>query len=73
MSLLAFLPFVIAWHRKIIGWRAPAAYAALSATVLGFAIVQPKVNAWFAVAVWTFMITTVVHVLLLDRSKQQIK
>lgn len=73
MSVLAFVPFIVAWRRGAIGWRPTAAYGALSATVLGFAIVQPDVNGWFAGAVWAFMITTTVHVLLLDPRKQTAK
>lgn len=71
MSVLACLPFVVAWYRRVVGWRITAVYTVLSATVLGFAIVQPQVNGWFAAAVWAFIITTVVHVLLLDPRKPQ--
>ncbi|MFF3432509.1 hypothetical protein [Streptomyces sp. NPDC002602] len=67
MSLLACLPFIVAAYRGVVSWWIAGAYTACSATVLGFAIVQPKVNGWFAVAVWALMITAVVHVFLLDR------
>ncbi|WP_257784337.1 hypothetical protein [Streptomyces qaidamensis] len=41
--------------------------------MFGFALVQPDVNALFPVAVWAFMITAVVQVLLLDPFKRQAK
>lgn len=71
MSVLACLPFIVAWFRGVIGWVITVVYTALTATAFGFAIVQPQVNGWFAAAVWAFMITTSVHVLLLDRKKPQ--
>ncbi|CAL9294821.1 hypothetical protein [Streptomyces sp. SudanB25_2051] len=69
VSVFACVPFIIASYRGVLRWPITALYTALSATVFGFAVVQPDVNGWFAVAVWAFMITTVVHVLLLDRGK----
>lgn len=44
MSVLACLPFIVAAYRGVISWWITVAYTACSATVLGFAIVQPKVN-----------------------------
>lgn len=73
ISVLACLPFIVASYRGVLAWPATAAYTAGSATVLGFAIVQPDVNGWFAVAVWAFMLTAVTHVLLLDRQGPQSK
>lgn len=69
MSVLACLPFIVAWRRRVVGWRTAAAYTVPSAIITGFAIVQPDVNGWFAAAVWAFMVTAVVHVLLLDPFK----
>ncbi|MCY0931179.1 hypothetical protein OTB20_34360 [Streptomyces sp. H27-H1] len=73
MSVLACLPFIVAAYRGVIAWWIAGLYTACSATVLVFAIVQPKVNGWFPTAVWTLMITAVVHVFLLDRAKPQAK
>ncbi|MFJ8934200.1 hypothetical protein ACIRL0_00560 [Streptomyces sp. NPDC102365] len=73
MSLLAFLPFVIAWRRDVVPPWVPGVYAFGSAIVLGFAVVKPDVNALFPIAVWALMITAIVHVLLLDRPKGQAK
>ncbi|MGW3114425.1 hypothetical protein [Streptomyces sp. NPDC001091] len=73
LSVLAFVPFAVAWRRGVIPLWAAAIYFAGSATVTGFAIVQPEVNALFPISVWAFMITAVVHVLLLDPIKRQTK
>lgn len=73
MSVLACLPFIVASYRGVLGWQITAVYTAASATVLGFAIVQPEVNGWFAVGVWALMLTAVVHVLLLDPKKPHSK
>ncbi|MER5211969.1 hypothetical protein ABT063_15650 [Streptomyces sp. NPDC002838] len=73
MSVFAFLPFVVAWRRGVVPAWAAAVYFVGSAIVFGFAVVQPNVNALFAVAVWALMITAVIHVLRLDPRKRQAK
>ncbi|KUN93922.1 hypothetical protein AQJ84_28805 [Streptomyces resistomycificus] len=73
MSVLAFLPFAVAWRRGIVPAWVGALYFLGSATVFGFAVAQPHVNALFPIAVWAFMITAVVHVLRLDPFKGQAK
>ncbi len=73
MSVFAFLPFIVAWQRRVVPAWIAAAYFVGSAVVFGFAVVQPDVNAWFTVAVWAFMITAVVHIALLDPAKKRAK
>ncbi|MET7608967.1 hypothetical protein [Streptomyces avermitilis] len=73
MSVLAFVPFVVAWRRGVVSPAVPGVYFVGSAVVFGFAVVQPDVNALFPAAVWAFMITAVVHVLRLDPFKRQSK
>ncbi|MEU3045099.1 MULTISPECIES: hypothetical protein [unclassified Streptomyces] len=73
MSLLACLPFIIATRRGTLGWKTSSVYTALSATVLGFAIVQPHVNGWFAVAVWAYILTATAHTLRLDLGQHPTK
>ncbi|MEV6005641.1 hypothetical protein AB0M29_02420 [Streptomyces sp. NPDC051976] len=67
LSVLACLPFLVAWRRQVVTWKVALAYTVPSATVMGCAIAQPDVGTWFAAVVWAFIITAVVHVLLLDR------
>ncbi|MEU2584499.1 hypothetical protein ABZ612_16385 [Streptomyces avermitilis] len=71
MSVLAFLPFTVAWRRHVVPAWIAAVYFLGSAIVCGFAVVKPEVNALFPIAVWAFMITAAIHVLLLDRPKGQ--
>ncbi|MGW7260806.1 hypothetical protein [Streptomyces sp. NPDC054834] len=73
LSVLAFVPFLVAWRRNIVPVWIAAVYFLGSAIVAGFAAVKPDVNALFPIAVWAFMITAVVHVLLLDPIKRQEK
>ncbi len=73
MSVLAFVPFVVAWRRTIVPAWVAAVYFSGSAIVWGFATVQPDVNALFPIAVWAFMITAIVHVLRLEPLKRQAK
>ncbi|MGW0495014.1 hypothetical protein ACWD0Z_06120 [Streptomyces sp. NPDC003007] len=73
MSVFAFVPFTVAWRRGVVPVWVAATYFVGSATVFGFAVVQPNVNALFPTAVWAFMITAVVHVLRLDPFKPQSK
>lgn len=73
MSVFAFVPFVVAWRRRVVPARVAGGYFLGSAIVFGFAVVQPDVNALFPIMVWAFMITAIVHVLRLDPLKQQAK
>ncbi|MFI6662508.1 hypothetical protein ACIBL8_44185 [Streptomyces sp. NPDC050523] len=73
MSVLAFVPFVVAWRRGVVPVWIPAVYFVGSGVVFGFAVAQPDVNALFPVAVWTFMIVAVAHVLRLEPFKRQAK
>lgn len=73
MSVFAFLQLVVTWRRGVVPAWTAAAYFVGSAVVFGFAVVQPDVNALFAVAVWALMITAVVHVLRLDPRKRPAK
>ncbi|MFD8396718.1 hypothetical protein ACFV2N_48235 [Streptomyces sp. NPDC059680] len=73
LSVLAFVPFVVAARRGIVAPWVAAVYFLGSTIVSGFAVVKPDVNALFPIAVWSFMITAIVHVLRLDPFKRQTK
>ncbi|MET7775355.1 hypothetical protein ABZU94_13970 [Streptomyces mirabilis] len=73
LSVLAFVPFVVAWRRGVVPAWTAATYFTGSAIVVGFAVVKPNVNALFPIVVWAFIITAIVHVLRLDSNKRQAK
>lgn len=72
-TALAFVPFLVAWRRQVIGWRTAAVYTALSLLVATLAVVQPSAldepglpREVFRYLLWTYLIVGVVHVVLLD-------
>jgi hypothetical protein len=67
MSVFAFLPFLVAAIRGAVAWPFAIVYTVLSGAVFTCAVIKPDVNGWFAASVWAFMLTTVVHVTLLDK------
>lgn len=72
-TALTFVPFLVAWRRRVVGWRTAATYAVLSLLVATLAVVQPDAldgpgapREIFRYALWAYLITGVVHVALLD-------
>ncbi len=72
-TALTFVPFIVAWRRRVVGWRTPAVYAVLSSLVIAAAVAGLDFRAWgttwreiFRYILWAYLITGVVHVALLD-------
>jgi hypothetical protein len=72
LTVLTPVPFIVAWRRRIVGWRTVATYTLLSAVTFGCAVADLDVRAWgtlwrevFRYALWAYMVTGVTHVALL--------
>jgi hypothetical protein len=72
-TALTFVPFIIAWRRRVVGWPTLAAYLLASGLVITAAVAGLDFRAWgetwrevFRYALWAYLITGVVHVVLLD-------
>lgn len=73
---LTFLPFAVAWQRRIVGWRTVAVYAALSAITIYISVIDFRQWGEFWREViryvsWAYLITGVIHVALLDRPRKK--
>lgn len=72
-TALAFVPFIVAWRRRVVGWRTLAVYAALSGIVIVSSWARLDIHQWgegwrevIRFALWTYLLTAVVHVASLD-------
>ncbi len=72
-TILAFLPFIVAWRRRVVGWRTVAVYAVLSGIVIASSVVRLDIHQWGEVwrevirfVLWAYLLTAVVHVASLD-------
>lgn len=72
-TALTFVPFLLAWQRRVVGPRTVAVYAILSGTLITAAAADLNVRQWGEIwreviryAMWAYLITGVVHVALLD-------
>lgn len=70
-TLLAFVPFAVAWRRRVVGWRTLAAYVVLSAISTYFTVIDFRQwgEFWREViryTAWAYLLTAVAHVASLD-------
>ena len=72
-TALAFVPFIVAWRRRVVGWRTLATYSALSATVIAAGATKLDIHQWgeawrevLRFTMWAYLLTAVVHVASLD-------
>lgn len=76
-AALAFVPFIVAWQRRVVGWRTLAVYVALSGILIAGAAADFDFRQYgrfwrevIRVAHWAYLLTAVVHVALLDRARR---
>jgi hypothetical protein len=72
-TALTFVPFIIAWRRRVVGRPTLAAYLLVSSLVITAAAADLDFRAWgetwrevFRYTLWAYLIVGVVHVALLD-------
>jgi hypothetical protein len=72
-TALTFIPFLIAWHRRVVGWRTAAVYTLLSGITIAGAITEVDIHQWGTVwreviryTGWAYLLVGVAHVALLD-------
>lgn len=73
LTAFTFAPFLLAWHRRIVGWKTAVAYLLLSGIAIGAAVAEVDIRQWgtfwrevIRYTGWAYLITGVVHVALLD-------
>lgn len=69
----AFVPFLVAWRRRVVGPRTLLVYALLSSILIVGAVTEFDFRQWgtfwrevIRYACWAYLITAAVHVVLLD-------
>lgn len=72
-TALTFVPFIVAWRRRVVGWRTLAVYTILSGITIAGAVAEVDFRQWgtfwrevIRYTGWAYLITGVVHVALLD-------
>lgn len=72
-TALAFVPFIVAWRRRVVGWRTVAVYTVLSGIVIAGGAVRFDIHQWgetwrevIRFVMWAYLLTAVVHVASLD-------
>lgn len=73
LTAFAFIPFIVAWRRRVVGWRTLAIYTLLSGITIAGAVTGVDVRQWgtfwrevIRYTGWAYLIVGVVHVALLD-------
>ncbi|MEU3507664.1 hypothetical protein ABZ733_07010 [Streptomyces longwoodensis] len=82
-TALTFVPFLLAWQRRVVGWRTLAVYLLVSGVTIGAAIAKVDIHQWgefwrevIRYVGWAYLIIGVVHVALLDwphRTQETVK
>lgn len=73
LTAFTFVPFIVAWRRRVVGGRTVAVYAVLSGIVIVGAMAEVDFRQWgtfwrevIRYTGWLYLIVGVVHVALLD-------
>ncbi|MET8929417.1 hypothetical protein ABZX42_10500 [Streptomyces sp. NPDC004611] len=76
LTALTFIPFIVAWRRRVVEWPTVAVYTLISVTLIAAAELDLDIHAWGATwreilryAMWAYLITGVAHLALLDRPR----
>lgn len=77
-AALTFVPFILAWHRRVVGGRTLAVYAVLSGILITGAALDFDFRQYgtfwreaLRYTMWAYLLTGVVHVALLDWSRKK--
>lgn len=72
-SALTFVPFIIAWQRRVVGWRTVAVYTALSGVIIVGALTHFDFRQWgtfwrevIRYTDWAYLLVGAAHVASLD-------
>ncbi len=73
LTAFTFIPFIVAWRRRVVGWRTLAVYTLLSGIAIASAAAEVDIRQWGTIwreviryTTWAYLIVGVVHVALLD-------
>lgn len=72
-AALTFIPFIVAWRKRVVGWKTVAVYVVLSGIFIAGAVADFDFRQWgtswrevIRYTHWTYLIAGVVHVASLD-------